>query len=60
VEDALAHDTAEDRKLRQAAVRDCTWDTRARDLGELIAGLLRGEGAESYAAGRREQAEHRG
>lgn len=60
VEDALAHDTESDRRLRQAAVRDSTWDVRARELGELIAGLLRGEWSASYAAGRREQAEHSG
>ena len=49
VEDALTHDTESDRKIRQAAVRDSTWDARARELGQLIAGLLRGERLESMA-----------
>jgi len=42
VEDALHHDTLEDRQFRQSVVRDCTWDARARELGELIAILLSG------------------
>lgn len=40
VEDALANDTAADRELRQSAVRNCTWDARARQLGELMHKLL--------------------
>jgi glycosyltransferase involved in cell wall biosynthesis len=60
VEDALAHDTEDDHKIRQAAVRDSTWDARARELGELIAGLLRGERLESYSTAGQEQLEHRG
>jgi glycosyltransferase involved in cell wall biosynthesis len=41
VEDALQHDTAQDRDLRQSVVRNCTWDVRARQVGELIASLLK-------------------
>lgn len=42
VEDALENDTPADRKRRQEAVRDATWDVRARQVGELITGLLEG------------------
>jgi glycosyltransferase involved in cell wall biosynthesis len=42
VEDALEHDTASDRQLRQSVVRDSTWDARAQDVGRLIAKLLSG------------------
>jgi glycosyltransferase involved in cell wall biosynthesis len=40
VESALWHDTQLDRNLRQSVVRNCTWDARARQVGELIASLL--------------------
>ena len=40
VEDALANDSAADRELRQSTVRNCTWDRRARELGELMQKLL--------------------
>jgi glycosyltransferase involved in cell wall biosynthesis len=40
VEDALHNDGARERKLRQAAVRDCTWDVRTRQVAELITSLL--------------------
>lgn len=40
VEDALAHDTAEQRELRQSQVRNSTWDMRAQQLGTLVASLL--------------------
>ena len=40
VEDALANDSPADRELRQSAVRNCTWDARARQLGELMQKLL--------------------
>lgn len=40
VEDALQHDTQEDRRLRQSVVRNCTWDVRAQELGKLIAARL--------------------
>jgi len=36
VEDVLQHDEPKDRESRQAVVRQCTWDARARELGELI------------------------
>jgi glycosyltransferase involved in cell wall biosynthesis len=42
VEDALNRDTLAQRKLRQSVVRDCTWDIRARQLGDMISSLLRG------------------
>ena len=41
VEDALENDTPADRKRRQEAVRNSTWDARAREVGELITNLLR-------------------
>jgi glycosyltransferase involved in cell wall biosynthesis len=41
VEDALANDDVASRELRQAQVRNCTWDVRTRELGTLIANLLR-------------------
>ncbi|HVU47801.1 MAG TPA: glycosyltransferase [Terracidiphilus sp.] len=43
VEDALANDTEADRKLRQSAVRDCTWDVRAREVGVLMKELIAGK-----------------
>ncbi|MGB8065780.1 MAG: glycosyltransferase [Candidatus Sulfotelmatobacter sp.] len=41
VEDSLHNDTEADRQLRQAEVRNCTWDNRAREVGELLCALLR-------------------
>jgi glycosyltransferase involved in cell wall biosynthesis len=41
VDNALLHDTASDRALRQSVVRDCTWDVRARQVGNLIAKLAK-------------------
>jgi len=40
VEDALQNDTEEDRYLRQATVRDCTWEARAVQVGEMFRTLL--------------------
>jgi glycosyltransferase involved in cell wall biosynthesis len=40
VEDALANDTAAMREWRQQAVRDCTWDARTRQVGELLRALV--------------------
>jgi glycosyltransferase involved in cell wall biosynthesis len=40
VEDALANDTDAQREVRQAQVRDATWDVRAQQLGGLVATLL--------------------
>ena len=40
VEDALANDTPADRELRQSAVRQGTWDARAREVGSLMLELL--------------------
>jgi hypothetical protein len=42
IENALGSDTAELAAQRQAVVRYCTWDTRARQLAALIDSLLRG------------------
>jgi glycosyltransferase involved in cell wall biosynthesis len=41
VEEALQHDTEQARELRQSVVRNCTWDVRARQVGELISSLLK-------------------
>jgi glycosyltransferase involved in cell wall biosynthesis len=43
VEDALHNDSTSDRKLRQDAVRDATWDARTREVGRLLASMLKGE-----------------
>lgn len=43
VEDALANDSKADRILRQAAVRNCTWDERAREVGTLMKQLIMGK-----------------
>ena len=43
VEKALAHDFPCDREARQNAVRNCTWDVRAREVAELFRGLLDGQ-----------------
>jgi glycosyltransferase involved in cell wall biosynthesis len=40
VESALEHDTADERSARQAAVRDCTWDTRTKEIASLITKIL--------------------
>lgn len=43
VEDALQNDTPAGRNIRQSAVRGCTWDVRARQVGTLIDSLIKGE-----------------
>ncbi len=43
VENGLTADTPEARRLRQDAVRDCTWDVRARQVASLFRGLLDGQ-----------------
>jgi len=45
VAEALACDTAVDRQVRQDAVRNCTWDVRAREVATLFRRLLDGEDA---------------
>lgn len=50
VEDALHRDTAEDRQFRQSVVRECTWDARAREMGELIATRLAAGGVRQSEA----------
>ena len=44
VEDALTGDTPAERHLRQDAVRNCTWDVRAREVASLFSPLARGPG----------------
>jgi len=44
VEDALNNDTVEDQQLRQSVVRASSWDSRAREVGELIASIVAGRG----------------
>jgi glycosyltransferase involved in cell wall biosynthesis len=43
VEDALQNDTPVARNIRQSAVRDCSWDVRARQVSTLINSLTNGE-----------------
>lgn len=43
VEDALANDSPADRELRQSAMRECTWDARAREVGKLMKELMAGK-----------------
>src|SRR6266436_3273258 len=43
VEEALAYDTPRERQTRQDAVRDCTWDVRAREVASLFRRLLDGQ-----------------
>jgi glycosyltransferase involved in cell wall biosynthesis len=50
IENALGSDTAELAVQRQAGVRYCTWDTRARQLAALIDSVLRGR-RYTYASG---------
>ena len=45
VAEALTCDTPVDRRLRQDAVRNCTWDVRAREVAILFRRLLDGEDA---------------
>jgi glycosyltransferase involved in cell wall biosynthesis len=40
VEDALHRDTEQDMRIRQDTVRNCTWDARAKQVGDLILMLL--------------------
>ena len=40
VEHSSRNDTQTDRAFRQSVVRNCTWDVRAREVGELIKKLL--------------------
>lgn len=44
VEDALENDTPSDQQVRQDAVRNCTWDTRAREVATLFRRLLAARG----------------
>jgi glycosyltransferase involved in cell wall biosynthesis len=45
VAEALACDTPRERQARQDAVRDCTWDIRAREVASLFRRLLDGQDA---------------
>ena len=40
VEESLHNNSPVDRELRRNAVRECTWDVRARELGALLSSLL--------------------
>ena len=51
VEDAVAYDTEADRLMRQSAVRNCTWDARAQQVGTLIVELLRARSAGGHRLG---------
>ena len=48
VEDALQNDTEEDRTLRQATVRNCTWENRTQQVGEMLRTLLQAPQAKYY------------
>jgi len=43
VTEALASDTPRERQSRQDAVRDCTWDVRAREVASLFRRLIDGQ-----------------
>jgi len=43
VAEALACDTPSQRQIRQDAVRDCTWDVRAKEVASLFCRLLEGQ-----------------
>jgi glycosyltransferase involved in cell wall biosynthesis len=43
VDEALACDTPSERQSRQDAVRNCTWDVRAKEVAGLFRGLLDGQ-----------------
>jgi glycosyltransferase involved in cell wall biosynthesis len=43
VAEALACDTPRERQIRQDAVRNCTWDIRAREVASLFRRLLEGQ-----------------
>ena len=52
VEDALARDSEGERLARQQAVKESTWDARAEEVSQDIAGLL--EGKRQKAKGKRQ------
>lgn len=56
VERSLAEDTVAERELRQSVVRHCTWDVRARQVGELMFNLLNNLSPVDTAALNREPA----
>ncbi len=55
VEEALASDTPHKRQVRQDAVRNCTWDVRAREVASLFRGLLDGRDVREAMPQREEQ-----
>jgi len=55
IEEALASDTAHKRQVRQDAVRNCTWDVRAREVASLFRGLLDGRDVREAMPQREEQ-----
>jgi glycosyltransferase involved in cell wall biosynthesis len=50
VAEALACDTPRERQLRQDAVRDCTWDVRAREVASLFRRLIDGQDVQKGAS----------
>jgi glycosyltransferase involved in cell wall biosynthesis len=58
VEKALASDTPWERQVRQDAVRNCTWDVRAKEVAELFHRLLEGPGSGDLAGGAASRAYH--
>jgi glycosyltransferase involved in cell wall biosynthesis len=60
VEGALACDLPCDREVRQNAVRDCTWDVRAREVATLFQRLLDGQREAVNRACTKDRFERRG
>jgi glycosyltransferase involved in cell wall biosynthesis len=58
VEKALASDTPWERQVRQDAVRNCTWDVRAKEVAELFHRLLETPGSGDSAGGAASRAYH--
>lgn len=57
VEEALASNTPRERQVRQDAVRNCTWDVRAREVASLFRRLLDDQDEAAYHAGHRDRFE---
>jgi glycosyltransferase involved in cell wall biosynthesis len=55
VEEALAYDTPWERQIRQEAVRQCTWDVRAKEVASLFRQLLDGHDVRKAAFSSLEQ-----
>jgi glycosyltransferase involved in cell wall biosynthesis len=57
VTEALASDTPRERQSRQDAVRDCTWDVRAREVASLFRQLIDGQDVSKAVSARVEQSQ---